>query len=69
MKVTEQSGPFTQDFLKYLDDDNVVSQELITYYIDPNTNFFVKRTAVRRHYANDFHDSIHVEPLYKIEEK
>tara|TARA_B100000497_G_C7628604_1_gene377726 strand:+ start:62 stop:268 length:207 start_codon:yes stop_codon:yes gene_type:complete len=68
MNVKEKSGPFTSDFLNFIDNDSVVSQELITYYVE--NGYFVKRTAVRRNLKNgDYHDTIHVEPLYKIEEE
>ena len=67
MEVKDKTGTFTHDYFNFLDNDSVVSQELITYYI--NDGYFVKRTAVRRNLSDgDYHDSIHVEPLYRIEE-
>lgn len=67
MEVKDKTGPFTHDYFNFLDNDSVVSQELITYYI--KDGYFVKRTAVRRNLTDgDYHDSIHVEPLYRIEE-
>lgn len=64
MEVKERSGPFTEEFFSMLSDEAVVSQELITYKLVGN--MLHKRTVRRVNHGADYHDTTHIEPLYKV---